>query len=163
MVKCPYCKKEFNKDKVANVHVKNRYYHAECYEKFQSDDVLVEKIQNKAKSLFGSHYSYAKVAKQIRSLQEQGKSLESIFNAIVYWYDVKDGDTDKANGGIGIIEYIYPESERYWKEKREDKEKNLNADYASFLLEDKDEFVISPKPFRKPKRVRLFKLVQKEE
>ena len=32
-----------------------------------------------------------------------------------YFYDVKKGDKEKANGGIGIIPFIYKDAENYWR------------------------------------------------
>ncbi len=53
-------------------------------------------------------------------------SAKGIYFALRYFYGVKKGDTSKANGGIGIIPYIYDESKEYWY-KVEDEQKGTVA------------------------------------
>lgn len=46
-VKCPYCEEYFDRNKVANIKVKNRYYHVDCYkEKFGDVEIDEEKSKN---------------------------------------------------------------------------------------------------------------------
>lgn len=60
------------------------------------------------------------VNRQIKQYLSQGYTYEQIYNALVYWYEVKGKrDTDNvAHGGIGILAYIFTESEQYWNEIR---------------------------------------------
>ena len=44
---------------------------------------------------------------------------KGIYFALKYFYEIKKGSIDKANGGIGIVDYIYEESRLYWYEREE--------------------------------------------
>lgn len=52
-------------------------------------------------------------------LNQKGQpyTAKGIYFAILYFYDIKKGNKDKSNGGIGIIPYIYDESRVYWHER----------------------------------------------
>lgn len=44
-------------------------------------------------------------------------TAKGLYFAILYFYEIKKGDKNKANGGIGIIPYVYDESRRYWYDR----------------------------------------------
>ena len=63
--------------------------------------------------LFGIGYVSAKVAKQIKDYRElYNYTYSGMLGTLVYWYDVKQAPLDKANGGIGIVPYIYEQGRR---------------------------------------------------
>ncbi len=58
------------------------------------------------------------VNRQIKQYLSEGHTYKEIYDALVYWYEVKGKkDTDNvAHGGIGILKYIFQESNEYWAE-----------------------------------------------
>lgn len=137
-VKCYYCgekidrETEFNFTKMTN----GRYAHDECknkrkkiYNKTQETSSTVNKrdmIHNKVKALCGDAYVKTRVENQIRDNLSQGRTIDGILKSLDYWYDVQKHDPAEAHGGIGIVEYIYSEAQRYYARKEELK-KNFDA------------------------------------
>ena len=118
--KCVYCKAEFDRDKLPYVQVANlRYAHKECAERNQvqksQQEVEYDNLVNYIEKLFGIGYVSAKVAKQIKDYRElYNYTYSGMLGTLVYWYDVKQAPLDKANGGIGIVPYIYEQAKEYY-------------------------------------------------
>ena len=118
--KCIYCKGEFDRDKLPYVEVSNRRYaHKECADKTviskDQNEKDYEELVNYIEKLFGVGYVNAKIAKQIRDYRVQyGYTFNGILGTLVYWYEVKQAPLDKANGGIGIVPYIYDQAKEYY-------------------------------------------------
>ena len=135
-VRCRICHKEINKKTMKEdidwIMPTNRYYyHKSCYNdwKRQAEDIkytLNEELYKKSmldyltKDLRMSP-NYSKIMKQWDSLIKKGKTPKGIFISLKYYYEVMNGDTTKADGGIGIVPYIYDDAAKYWvdREKRE--------------------------------------------
>lgn len=104
------------------------YYHKECYDlreerkknpninmKLDDDfwkdaayDYLKKVLKIEVKTLFFKQwYDY---------LNQKGAdyTAKGLYFAILYFYEIKKGDKNKSNGGIGIIPYIYDEAIKYW-------------------------------------------------
>ena len=71
----------------------------------------------KMKELLGDEYVKTKVDKQIKEYKQEGKTSENILKALEYWYDIKKNSIEQANGGIGIVGYIYKEALDYFNNK----------------------------------------------
>ena len=37
-----------------------------------------------------------------------------MLKTLIYWYEIKGNSTEKANGGIGIIPYVYKDASEYY-------------------------------------------------
>ena len=151
-VKCPKCGVQFYREDCEYVQIGRRYYHAQCVDK---EDTALQEIHEKMSKLCGDAYSRSKITNQIKKYIAEGKTLDGILQSLCYWYDYKNSDPSKANGGIGIVGYIYDEAIKYFidKENRE----NVNKDVDITEIESKT-FVVYPMPITRPKRVRLFDL-----
>ena len=106
-VKCVYCGKVFDRDKVACVQVSNRRYaHKECSEgemqRLSKEELDKQKLEEYIVKLLGADYVTARVHKQINQyVKEYNFTYSGIHKALVYFYEVQKHSTDKANGGIG--------------------------------------------------------------
>ena len=53
---------------------------------------------------------------KISILDRSSNTYQDIYNALVYWYEVKENanNPNVAHGGIGIVKYVMDESKQYW-------------------------------------------------
>lgn len=165
MVKCLYCGQSFDRNSEPFVKPKgNRYAHTACHEQAQSHktqeerdyDDLVEYI----KQLLGNPIN-PRVWKQLKEYVEIYQYTYSGINkTLKWWYEIRGNSIEKANGGIGIVPYVYDQACQYY--------------YALYLAaianEDKDiehmqvkvrEFVIEP-PRVERRPPRLFNMGEEE-
>ena len=112
--------------------------------------------------LFGTDYVHQRVKRQINDfIQQYNYTYSGIRKSLVYWYEVKGNSIDKANGGIGIVPYIYQDAYRYYYSLWEAKQKNKDKDIESYKPE---EIVIHiPAPQRNIKKRKLFTFLDEEE
>lgn len=123
MVKCSVCEQIFNRDTVQAVKSgARRYAHYECFptgelvplEKKEEDEDLV-KLKEYITKLYGEKANWALINKQIKNFtKEKSYSLSGILKSLIYFFDIKKNNTDKTNGGIGIVEYCYQDAYNYY-------------------------------------------------
>lgn len=158
-VKCLYCSKSFYREDCDWEQIGRRYAHKECYEEHIRLNGEEEKIFNKCKELFGGYYNKARIQKQLKKFYDDGLTKEGIYNAIEYWFDIKNEDVSKANNGIGIVPFVYDEAQRHAARVEEMKKAHAQTDImGKFLNAETEEFVIKKPKFSKPKKIKLFDL-----
>lgn len=161
-VKCVICNESIPRDgtvEYVNTSVNGyRYAHKACVKKQEEKQVVRNQIHILAQRFLGSTYNKSRVENQIQSLLKEGKTEIGILNALEYWYDVKKGDPSKAAGGIGIVKYIYGEALDYRQKMDEIRERNQNLDLSQFIVPETEHYQFTPKPIKRPKRVKLFDL-----
>lgn len=157
-VKCLYCGQEFYRSEVEWVKPRaNRYAHKECAKKEETKQGVVLQIHAKMKNILGTNYNKMKIDKQIKSLLKEGKTEIGILRTLEYWYDIKESSAAQANGGIGIVSYVYGEAMNYYDRQKKYKEMRENIDIDSYI-DDTKVLRVSPKPIRRPVGVKLFDL-----
>lgn len=159
--KCPVCQLMFDRDKCEFVHHKNRYYHKVCYdnimEKQQIDNKEQVDLENYIMEMFKTTCLSARVRKQIKQMREEyNYSYSGIHKSLIYFFEVKGNSIEKANGGIGIVPYIYQEAYTYYYNLHLAQERNKDKNVHDFVLTGKEIRIKSP--IRKPKEKRLFNL-----
>ena len=119
-VVCSVCGARFDRDKVQAVkYSARRYAHQTCFPQGeivplpQKDENLV-KLEDYVQKLLGDDYNKARVNKQIKDYVAEGYSLSGILKSLIYFYEVKGNSKDKANGGIGIVPYVYKDAYNYY-------------------------------------------------
>ncbi|HBP44002.1 MAG TPA: hypothetical protein DD621_05015 [Clostridiales bacterium] len=121
LVKCPYCEENIDRNFEFNwTKHGNRYWHDKCWESYDSGRKLV---YDRAGQYLGNLADYNKITKQFNRYIKKGYSPEGIVQALDYWYNIQDNSPDKALGGIGIIDSIYIDATRYFKERQALKDK----------------------------------------
>ena len=106
------------------------YYHKSCYDlreqRKKNPSIKIEANDNFWKD---AAYDYLRFIvklqvtplffKQWHDFLKQNKdySAKGLYFAILYFYEIKKGDKEKSNGGIGIIPYVYDEARKYWYER----------------------------------------------
>ena len=166
IVTCLYCKKQFDRDKLAFHQVSaRRYAHIECYNvaetKKNQEERDKQALEEYLKSLFGEAFINVKTNKQIKEYREQyGYTYSGIRKALVYFYDVKGNDKNKANGGIGIVPYVYKEAYNYYYALWEAKQKNEGKKIEDYVPAVKEVHI--PTPQRNIMKRNLFSFLDEE-
>ena len=116
---CYYCKQKFNRDKEPFVQISaRRYAHQKCAEEHENsiseEEKELAKLYEYIKNLLGEDYNAARVTKQIKDYQKNGMSYSGILKTLIYFYEVKKNNIDKANGSIGIIPFVYQDAYNYY-------------------------------------------------
>lgn len=132
IVQCRICKEKFDtsqliKDEDWVMPSKNWYYHKNCYDDWakkkndvhsQADDELwFDALWSYLEKDIKIGPDYLKIRNQWDNFIKKGKTPKGIYFCIKYFYEVKKGDKNKSENGIGIIPYIYDEGAAYWINK----------------------------------------------
>ena len=114
LVKCFYCGESFDANSTPFVMVNSRRYaHKSC--KQEKDKRVLEEY---IKELFGYTSIPPRVSKQIQNYVhdlEHHYTYSGIYKTLKYFFEVKGNSIEKANGGIGIVPYVYQEAFTYWR------------------------------------------------
>ena len=110
----------------------------------------------------GESYINARVRKQMNDyIREYQYTYSGMLKALVYFYEVKGNNKNKANGGIGIIPFIYKDAYNYyynlWMIQQSNKDKNV-IDYVPKLKEIK-----IPIPKKEPRKRSVFTFLDEQE
>lgn len=164
LVKCFYCGQTFdaNTEPFAKPRA-NRYAHAACHDKAESNktqeerdyEALVEYI----KALFGN--PNPRVWKQLKEYKDEyGYSYSGILKTLIWWYDIRHNDIEKANGGIGIVPYVYNDACDYYYALYLAQIANEDKDIEHLQMRVREFTIETPQPQRRPPR--LFKFEEEE-
>ena len=155
-VKCPICGKQFYREDEPFVKLKNRYYHRACYEASEKEkteeekehDLLIEYI----KKLFNINTLTVKISRQIKDyIENKNYSYKGIRKTLIYWFEIKGNSIEKANGGIGIVPFVYEQALTYWKSIWEAQQYNQQA--SGVKIETTIREIHIPPPQRKPMKI----------
>lgn len=140
VVHCRICKQEINKSKEVEgkdwiLRSRGWYYHCSCYNNWilKKDDIHTavsdEELWKDAsyQFLLREHYiqiNYNKFDRQWQSYIKNGKTPKGIYFSLKYFYDIQKGNREKAQEGIGIVQYIYNDAREYWS-KREQQDRGI--------------------------------------
>lgn len=120
LVKCKYCGIQFNRNAEPFVEVGGRRYaHKACAEEYQANLTQEQKDEisfyEYTKALFKDSYNYMMTKKLAEQYINNYQYTYSGMQKALYWfYELKKNPTDKSNGSIGIIPYIYNEAREYY-------------------------------------------------
>ena len=167
IVTCQYCRKKFDRDKIPFVQISpKRYAHKDCSKKedarLKQEEADKIDLENYIMKLLGEDYISPRVRKQINTYREQYQyTFSGMKKALVYFYEVKGNSTEKANGGIGIVPYVYKDAFNYYYSIWETRQKYEGKAVEEYTPVDKV-VRISP-PQRKLKKRQLFTFLDEEE
>jgi hypothetical protein len=112
--------------------------------------------------MFDWDYVHPRVKRQISNFIDQYNfTYSGIMKSLEYFYIVKENPLEKANGGIGIVPYVYQDAYNYYYALWEAGQKNQNKNISDFVPKEKV-ITISP-PQRKLKKRKLFTFLDEEE
>ena len=156
-VTCAYCKKPMSKKDADCVMIGNgKYVHAHCQELEETREKTDrEKLEDYIKSLFEISYIEPRVKAQIKKyVDEYNYTYSGIQKALQYHYEIKGGDKLKANGGIGIVPYVYKDAYNYHYNLWLAQQKNKDVKIELYTPQVKE--IVIPRPQRKVKKRQLF-------
>ena len=157
----------FDRDKEPFKQIsERRYAHLTCAIAAENEKNQAEKdkedLENYIMNLLGEEFISPRVRKQISNyIETYNFTYSGMKKALVYFYEVKGNDKSKANGGIGIIPYVYRDAYNYYysiwlaNQKNEDK---IVTNYKPIIRE-----VRIPPPQLKPRKRRLFSFFEEDK
>ena len=157
----------FDRDKEPFKQIsERRYAHLTCAIAAENEKNQAEKdkedLENYIMNLLGEEFISPRVRKQISNyIETYNFTYSGMKKALVYFYEVKGNDKSKANGGIGIIPYVYRDAYNYYysiwlaNQKTEDK---IVTNYKPIIRE-----VRIPPPQLKPRKRRLFSFFEEDK
>lgn len=167
---CTVCKERFDRDKVQAVKSgARRYAHLTCMPKGElvplaetNEDPDLVKLKNYISNLLKEQYVPARVNKQIKEYKEKyNYTYSGMLKALIWFYEVKGHSIDKANGGIGIIPFIYQDAYNYYYSLFMAKNALESSTLKPQLIEVKEITITSPRAKLRP--VKLFNLDDAED
>jgi len=167
LVKCKYCGETFDRDKEPTIQVSaRRYAHKKCAEEHENNKTQEEKdieaLERYIMKLFDEPYVNARIKKQIKEFQaDYNYTYSGILKTLVYWYDIKGNSTDKANGGIGIVPYVYEQAYNYFYNLYLAQLSNEDKDIEQY--KPKEKVIVIPPPFVQRRKPKLFFEEDEEE
>lgn len=165
IVKCKYCSQHFDASVEEYVKIKNRYAHKQCAEDYEKnrtqEDIDLENLEKYIMKLFDEPYINARIRKQMKEFKQTYKyTYSGMHKALIWWYEIKGNSTEKANGGIGIIPFIYDNARDYYYALYLAKIANENKDVTNYIPKQKEITIESPRVYIRPHR--LFDLGEEE-
>ena len=162
-VTCAYCQKPMSKKDADCVMIGNgKYVHKACQElEANREKTDKEQLEEYIKELFGTTYIDPRVRAQIKKyVEEFNYTYSGIRKALIYHYEIKGGDKSKANGGIGIVPYVYEHAFNYYYNLWLAKQKNKDVEVEQYTPKIKE--IVIPRPERKIKKRPLFTFLDEE-
>ena len=166
-VTCVYCKERFDRDKEPTTQISaRRYAHKECAEKNQKEKSQEEKdleqLEAYIMKLFNEPYVNARIRKQIKDYKNQyDYTYSGMLKTLIWFYEIKGNSIDKANGGIGIIPYVYKNACDYYYSLYIAKLSNESKNVEEYKPKVKEIEIFSPAVEKK--KPRLFNLDDEAE
>ena len=120
IVKCKYCGIQFDRNAEPAVEVSaRRYAHKACADKYQEkasqDELDYAELEKYIKKLFNLQVVNAKIKKQIRDFrQEYNYTYSGMLKTLYWWFEIRGNSIEQAQGGIGIIPYVYNDACQYY-------------------------------------------------
>lgn len=131
LVHCRVCNGGINKD--TEIEGKdwistsvNWYYHKHCYDEWEQKKKNIQTTDSNPTLWLDATWQYMKkIQKQplafskfnsqwLNFITKKGYTPKGIYFSLRYFYEVKQGDPSKSEGGIGIVPYIYKDACAYW-------------------------------------------------
>ena len=143
-----------------------RYAHEECAVK--ADQTKAQEEQDKDAfekyllKIFKLDTLNVKIRKQIKTyVEEYNYTYSGMLKALIYWFEIKGHSIEKANGGIGIIPYVYQQAYEYYYSLWSANQKNEFKNIEEYI--PKVRSVVIPLPVKKERKRKLFTFFDEEE
>jgi hypothetical protein len=163
MVKCLVCGEYFDRNSEPFIQEGRRYLHASCAEKRIQIEKDKEDLYNYIKALFNVDSVPLKAEQQIKKMMKENKNYtySGIFKSLYYFYDVKGNSLDRANGGIGIVPFVYEEAREYYYRIWQANQKNQVKILEQYRPQQIVIQIESPK--KETRKKKQFSFLDKEE
>lgn len=157
LAKCFYCNQQFDRNAEEWVAVNGRRYaHKKCHDQVEASKTQEEKDYEALISYIKKIFNYttvsAKVVRQIADYKKQYSfSYSGMHKALIWWFEIKKNTTEAANGGIGILPYIYNDAKAYYYglflAQQANKNKTITTEIEEIEIAPPQVYVQPPKLF----------------
>ncbi len=112
---------------------RNYFYCKSCYDNWKAadthtDEEWIDLIYDLlARDLKVSYDYYMCEAQRKKFITQHHFTNKGIYFTLKYFYELKQGDWSKGNGGIGIVPFIYKEATGYWTDLEIKKRGTMSA------------------------------------
>lgn len=169
IVKCLYCGQNFDRNDPNIPFVKvnsNRYAHQTCANQRNQlqtkEDKDKEAFFQYCSKIFGKQFDFVRTKRMADSyIKKYNYSWSGMLKCLIYFFEVKKNPIEKANGGIGIIPYIYQEAHDYYYDIWQAQQLNINKKIENYIPEVIEIKIPPPEP--QPKKRKLFTFLDREE
>ena len=121
-----------------------------------------EELYDYIMKLFNISFVDPKIQKQIKKyIEENNYTYSGIKKALVYFFEIKGNSVEKANGGIGIVPYVYTQAYNYYYSLWLAQQKNEDKIVQEYIPKVKE--IVIPIPEKNPKKRKLFSFLDDEE
>ena len=170
VVKCSICGQSFDRDKIQAVRTgARRYAHLSCDPNNtdlvplvvkETDNPDYTKLMDYIKKIYGDKANYAQIKRQLKIyINDNHYTYSGILKSLVYFYEVKGNSKDKANGGIGIVPFIYQDAYNYYYDLFVAQSRNQGKDVSEITSKVRE---ISIRPPQRPIAKRFFNFLDEE-
>ena len=152
LVKCLYCGQSFQRADIEFIQIGRRYAHKTCAD-------YIENIHTLMQHILGTNYSQTKIDSQIKNfISKNDLTAKDIYKTLYYWYEIKKSSAAQANGGIGIVPYVYAEYVQYMKNQFENSQINKDKDISQYVGSKPTEIIGRATPIKKPRHIKFYEL-----
>ena len=121
-----------------------------------------EELYDYIMKLFNISFVDPKIQKQIKKyIEENNYTYSGIKKALVYFFEIKGNSVEKANGGIGIVPYVYTQAYNYYYSLWLAQQKNEDKVVQEYIPKIKE--IVIPIPEKNPRKRKLFSFLDDEE
>lgn len=159
IVKCKYCGLSFDANVIEYVQPSaRRYAHKDCHLKYLANQTQEERDEEEfyayVKQLFKEDFNYITTKKMAAQyIKENGYTYSGMLKSLKWFYELQHHSTDKANGAIGIIPYIYNQARDYYYSLFLAQEANKEKDIKNFVKKTRVIEIESPEAYLKKPRL----------
>ena len=155
LVKCKFCNQQFDRNdpNIKFIKLGRRYAHQECYNA-QDVEALQEQKELEDLIIYISHilkddFEYVKTQRQVELYKTKYNfSYSGMLKALKWYYEIQNGSKEEANGGIGILPYIYEKAYKYYFDLYMKQQQNAAA--APYHVEVQTVSIPSPRTYVQP-------------
>jgi hypothetical protein len=114
-IKCQYCNKKFDKIEGNYEKVNTKYYHKECFIKWQQENQDRQELYDYIKEIFHITFPTGFMLRQIKEYKEvRGYTYKGMTLALKYFFEIQKNNPKVQS--LGIIPYIYDQAKKYWRD-----------------------------------------------
>jgi hypothetical protein len=114
IVTCGLCSIKFDRSIKGSEYIKNKWYHPNCAKAKNEQVHLSEYICKIFRLKAVGPMNNVMIKKFIN---ERGYTYIGIYQALKYFYEIKNNNIDKSEERIGIVPFVYDDAQNYFRYK----------------------------------------------
>lgn len=156
---CAYCNQKFDRDKEPfRPFGARRYMHEKCFNiqqsKLSQDEKDYNELIDYIKALFNTNTINKKISTQIKEYRETYKyRYLAIRDTLRWWYEIEGNSIKDANGGIGIVPFIYDQAKEYFSRLCQAKSANTQQEIKNYQNKIIEVEIAPPRARRQTKKL----------